>query len=98
MSLGPALAGAALARHRPLCWEHEGNKAVRDGRWKLVQKWKGPWELYDIAADRVEAHDLAVREPETTARLAAVWDAWAARAFVDDWPGPDHTDWGQDIK
>jgi len=98
VSLGPALAGAALARHRPLCWEHEGNKAVRDGRWKLVQKWKGPWELYDIAADRVEAHDLAVREPETTARLAAVWDAWAARAFVDDWPGPDHTDWGQDIK
>jgi hypothetical protein len=27
-----------------------------------------------------------------------VWHDWAARAFVDDWPGPDHTDWGQDRK
>ena len=98
ISLRPALAGNGLVRQQPLCWEHEGNKAVRDGRWKLVQKWKGPWELYDIAADRVEADDLAMREPETVTRLTAVWHDWAARAFVDDWPGPDHTDWGQDRK
>ena len=30
--------------------------------------------------------------------LSAAWDAWARRSFVDEWPGPDHTDWGQDIK
>jgi len=98
VSLAPALAGRPVERPAPLCWEHEGNKAVRDGRWKLVQKWRGPWELYDIATDRVESRDLSAREPDTVARLAAVWDAWARRALVDEWPGPDHTDWGQDVK
>jgi len=97
-SLRPALAGDALVRSRPLCWEHEGNKAVRDGRWKLVQKWKGPWQLYDIDADRVESRDRAATEPALVARLAAVWDAWARRSFVDEWPGPDHGDWGQDVE
>jgi hypothetical protein len=32
------------------------------------------------------------------ARLSEAWKAWAQRAFVDDWPGPDHTNWGADIK
>lgn len=98
VSLRPAFAGQALARRQPIFWEHEGNKAVRDGRWKLVQKWKGPWELYDIDADRTEQHDLIGEQPMVAARLEAAWEAWAERAFVDEWPGPDHTDWGQDLK
>lgn len=96
-SLRPAFAGDSLDRKQPIFWEHEGNKAVRDGRWKLVQKWRGPWELYDMEADRTERNNLIAREPETAARLEAAWSAWAKRSFVDDWPGPDHTDWGQDI-
>jgi len=36
--------------------EHEGNKAVRLGGYKLVMKWNGveksKWELYDIAKDK----------------------------------------------
>jgi len=97
VSLRPAFEGRPLDRKQPLFWEHEGNKALRDGRWKLVQKWHGPWELYDLEADRTEQHDLAAQHPEIVARLEAAWKAWAARAFVDDWPGPDHTNWGQDI-
>ena len=54
VSLRPAFAGQPLERKQPIFWEHEGNKAVRDGHWKLVQKWHGPWELYDIEADRTE--------------------------------------------
>lgn len=97
VSLRPAFEGKPLARTQPLFWEHEGNKAIRDGKWKLVQKWHGPWELYDLEADRTEQHDLAAQQPELVKRLEAAWRAWAERAFVDDWPGPDHTNWGEDI-
>lgn len=31
------------------------------------------------------------------AAAAAQPNIWAQRAYVDEWPGPDHTDWGQDI-
>ncbi|MBS0209724.1 MAG: arylsulfatase [Planctomycetes bacterium] len=98
VSLRPAFHGQSLARSQPIFWEHEGNKAVRDGRWKLVQKWRGPWELYDIDADRTEQRDLIKEQPAVAARMEQAWQAWAARSFVDDWPGPDHTDWGADIK
>ncbi|HEX4129637.1 MAG TPA: arylsulfatase [Pirellulales bacterium] len=98
VSLRPAFAGEPLGRKTPIFWEHEGNKAVRDGRWKLVQKWRGPWELYDMEADRTEQHNLIDAHSDVATRLEAAWNAWAERAFVDDWPGPDHTDWGKDIK
>ena len=97
-SLRPAFTGQPFARKEPIYWEHEGNKAVRDGRWKLVQKWRGPWELYDMEADRTELHDLSKAHPEIASRLEASWTGWAERAFVDPWTGPDHTNWGADIK
>jgi arylsulfatase len=86
VSLRPAFAGKPLARERPLFWEHEGNRAVRDGRWKLVAKHKGAWELYDMTADRVEGHDLASAEPDRVKSMAAAWDGWAARVGVRPWP------------
>jgi arylsulfatase A-like enzyme len=98
VSLRPAFQGKPLNRPRPIFWEHEGNKAVRDEKWKLVQKWRGPWELYDLDADRTELHNLAATHPDTVARLAAAWKSWQQRAFVDDWTGPDHTNWGGDMR
>ncbi len=88
----------SLGRKQPIFWEHEGNKAVRDGKWKLVQRHKLAWQLFDMEADRTEQHDLIKEQPEIAAKLAAAWTAWAERTFVDPWPGPDHTDWGMDIK
>jgi arylsulfatase A-like enzyme len=79
-----------------LFWEHEGNRAVRSGRWKLVSEYPKPWELYDMIADRVERDDLAARRPDLVKSLAAAWDAWAARANVDSWPGPARLPWGDD--
>ncbi len=73
---------------RALFWEHEGHRATRDGRWKLVARKGRPWELYDIEADRTELRDLAAVEPDRVARMAAAWDAWAARCSVLRDPAP----------
>jgi arylsulfatase len=82
VSLRPAFAGQLLQRQQPLFWEHEGNRAVRDGKWKLVAQENQPWELYDLERDRTELHDLASSEPAQARQLAAQWDAYAARANV----------------
>src|SRR6185369_8177530 len=82
ISLRPAFAGKALKRARPLFWEHEGNRAVREGKWKLVAKENEPWELYDMDADRSELHDLAAAKPDLAKRLASEWEAFAARSNV----------------
>jgi len=85
-SLVGAFAGRPVERDA-LYWEHEGNRAVRQGRWKLVAKGPaGPWELYDLEADRTELHDRAAAEPERVRQLARLWDAWARRCNVVPWP------------
>jgi arylsulfatase A-like enzyme len=73
---------ADLPDRPPMFWEHEGNAAVRIGRWKLVRKYPGPWELYDLTLDRTELHDLAARHPDRVAEMAARYEAWAARCGV----------------
>jgi arylsulfatase len=70
------------ARPRMLFFEHEGNRAVRDGAWKLVALRGKPWELYHIETDRGELKDLAGEQPERVERLARAWDAWAERCNV----------------
>ena len=63
-------------------WEHYHNRAVRQGKWKLVALKGQPWELYDIESDRSELNDLAVDMPEKVAEMEAAWLAWANRV---DW-------------
>jgi len=82
VSLVPAFTGKLLARTKPIFWEHEGNRAVRDGEWKLVSKENQPWELYDVSQDRSETKDLASKYPDRVKTLAAAWDDWASRANV----------------
>jgi arylsulfatase A-like enzyme len=82
---GHSLAGAFAAdapERPPMFWEHEGNAAMRDGRWKLVREYPKAWELYDMQADRTELHDLAAQQPERVAHMAAQYQAWAQRAGV----------------
>jgi arylsulfatase A-like enzyme len=95
-NLLPAFAGEALERSAPIYWEHEGNRALRSGKWKLVLKLRGPWELYDMEADRTERHNLIEDEPELSKNLIAKWESWARRADVDQWPGPARNDWGEE--
>ena len=81
-SLLPAFQGNPMERDA-LYWEHEGNRAIRQGKWKLVAKGEnGPWELYDIEADRSELNDLAQQYPDRVKTMADKWEAYARRAFV----------------
>ena len=77
-SIVPLLSGNQRTIHtEPLFWEHEGNAAVRDGKWKLVREYEKPWELYDVLQDRTELNDLAAKKPKLRDRMIAQWKEWA---------------------
>jgi len=73
-SLWPVLTGdrQTLDSRKPMIWvfpEYQGQVAVRLGNFKLVRqklrtKSPGPWEVYDLSADRAEANDLAASQSE----------------------------------
>lgn len=86
VSLAPTFTGVSLAE-RPLFFEHEGNRAVRLGRWKLVERFAGDgWQLHDLATDRAEALDVGAANPERVAQLVGLYEDWADRVGVLPWP------------
>jgi arylsulfatase A-like enzyme len=68
-------------------WEHEGNRAVRDGDWKLVSRYPQTWELYDMRNDRLEVRDLAKDMPARVTTMSAQYQTWATRVGVKQWVG-----------
>lgn len=84
-SLLPLLYGKNRSREQPIFWEHEGNAAIRAGRFKLVRRFDAAWELYDMETDRTETRDLAAGDGPRVAQLARQYDAWAAHVGVRDW-------------
>lgn len=84
-SLVPVFSGGNIERDA-LYFEHEGNRAIRKGKWKLVAKRHRAWELYDMEADRTETNNLADRKPELVKELSAQWEVWAKRALAKPWP------------
>ena len=81
VSLVPAFEGQPLVRDF-LAWEHEGNRALRSGDWKIVSLAGRPWALYDLANDRTEMNDLATQLPERVKEMSAQWNQWANRTHV----------------
>ncbi len=57
-----------------LWWYHTGNRAIRQGDWKLVSAKDEPWELFDLSRDRAENHDLANGKPEKVVELKSLWE------------------------
>jgi arylsulfatase len=96
-SFGPTLRGQQQdTSDRLVFWEHEGNCAVRHGRWKLVQKFEtaGQWELYDMVEDRTELTDLAESKWDEADRLEAIYTQWADSVGVIDRQRLIDENWG----
>jgi len=72
-SLGPILAGETREPHDSLWFRFNTNRAVREGKWKLVTHRGSQWELYDIERDGTELNDLSEEHPEVVERLAQQW-------------------------
>ena len=71
---------------RTLFFEHQGHRAVRAGRWKLVAFDDKPWELYDFSVDRSELSDLSGTHHDKVKQLEAAWEKWGAENQVTPLP------------
>lgn len=71
---------AAPGRQGPQLFEMFGHRGIWHAGWKAVT-WHAPdtafdadrWELYHLAEDFSECHDLAVSQPERLAQMQALW-------------------------
>jgi arylsulfatase len=81
----PVIEGENWSREQPIVWEHEGNRAVRVGPWKLVSEYPGSWELYDIDEDRTELHDRSEGDQERVQQMSKLYGEWAERCGVIPW-------------
>lgn len=74
MSIAPAFAKDGVLKRDFLYFNHNHNRALREGDWKLIATGdEGPWELYDLSRDRSEQKNLAAANPGVAIRLAARW-------------------------
>jgi arylsulfatase len=80
-SWSPVLAGQTESPRTDedyLAWEIFGNRAVRQGDWKLRWQYKsfgkGNWELFNVAKDPGERKDVAAEHPDKLKQMLALWD------------------------
>jgi len=69
-----------------LAWEIFGNRALRQGEWKIRWQWKpfgtGDWELYNLATDSAERSNLAAQNPDKLIAMLELWDDYVAENNV----------------
>jgi arylsulfatase len=84
-SLAPAIRGQSWSRQQPICLEHEGNCAIRQGDWKMVKKFDRDWELYNMEKDRTELDNLIDRNKPKAKELEKLYNEWFRRIGVVPW-------------
>ena len=99
VNLLPHLKGEkADAPHESLAWRFGPQKAIRRGKWKLVDfrdfeaKTQSGWQLFDLDADVSESKNLAAEHPEFVAELSKAWDDWNTKNIAPLWPGTPNED------
>ncbi len=86
ISLKDVFAGKTWKGHEVLYWEHQGNKAVRQGKWKIVSSYpENVWRLFDMDADRTELKDLSQSQPVKLQELVGLYNTWSKQVGVKDW-------------
>ena len=71
---------------RMMFWEHEGNRAVRQGEWKLAALHNNDWELYNLEIDPFEKVNVVDDYPEKAKSLLMLYEKWSIEHGVRDWP------------
>jgi len=85
----PVLTGKSDSPRMPqdyLAWELFGNRALRQGDWKLRWEFKAmgksDWELFNVVSDPAERNDVAAQYPDKVRELLALWDDYVKRNNV----------------
>ena len=99
VNLLPFLTGEnTAAPHEALFWRFSPQRAVRKGKWKLVDwrdfdaKKQSGWQLYDLEADIGETHDVSAQHPELVAELSKTWSGWDQKNIAPLWHGAANED------
>lgn len=79
VSMVPIVTAKKIKRTNPIYFEHEGNRAMRKGKWKIVSNLTEPWQLYDMEKDRTELHDLSAAQPQLLKDMIAEYEVWYKR-------------------
>lgn len=89
-SLVPAFAKDEAISRDYLFWYHSGNRALREGDWKIVSAADNgdAWELYDLSKDRAESNNLASNEMERVKAMAARWEKLEKEFVTQAGPKP----------
>lgn len=107
-SLIPTITKGDTFSRKPIFFEHEANRAVIAGDWKLVSEstkkppFTGEWELYNLKDDRSETNNLIKRYPEKACEMKILWDKWANENNVypldnSGWEGKRAKDMGSPL-
>lgn len=81
-SLVPVFRGETREVSSPVFWEHEGNKAVRMGDWKLVSKDGEAWELYNLSTAPTELRNVITDNPQLQKQMIKAYEDWASSVGV----------------
>jgi arylsulfatase A-like enzyme len=84
VSLLPLLKGQVKQVHatdQMFAWELLGQRSVRQGDWKIVWDNAKPaadrkWQLFNLASDQFEQHDLSATRQQEFKRMLALWDRY----------------------
>ncbi|MBT3667046.1 MAG: arylsulfatase [Opitutae bacterium] len=72
-SLVPIFNDKQRSGHEVLYFHFGSDRAIREGKWKLVSAKGGKWELYDLTKDRTELNDLATKYPSRVQQMSIKW-------------------------
>ncbi len=82
VSLAPILAGKPMTQRPPIHLLFGSDRGLRDGDWKLVSFQSQPWELYNLANDRTELHNVAAQHPDIVSRMVRQWHEMTENVLI----------------